>query len=244
MGILVLLMLLGVVIVLFRQKKFQAASALLIGVLIIVFSFTNNKIHDGYETVFYPRSRMFLGVPLLLGFFISLADIKFSRKRLFVFLLVPAVFFIIKCSMVTTAVNKNVYGVKYHNEYVSSISDLKTLCDTIRHAADKNNTDLVIVGNDVTKHLINYGCPCMEDRFPVTIEPLLDRRTWLLRPEMNSTRKSILFAGFIDVLIPSQMKNYPGVRRISENPLLFRLDSNSFSTKVLLDSLQLPARIW
>lgn len=227
---------------LFRQKEKKAAIALLSGVVLIVLSLGFSKVNDGYSTVYYSWSRMFIGIPLIFGIFIY--KIRFSERanHFIVFLLLTSIsFFIVKCKTLPDTINKEVVEKKNHIVYVSSIDKLNWLCDTIMLVSKKYNVDLVVMGTLYEKHLINYGCPCLRSDFPATIEPNLDRRTWRLKEEDAKIRPTILFIGVYDSAFTGRISKLNFIK-ISNDPLMYVLPNNHLPTSQLLDSLKIPMR--
>jgi hypothetical protein len=243
MGWMVLLIWIVVVFILFRQKEIKAAFAFSAALLLLLFSLGIDKINDGYPTVFYSWSRMFIAVPLLLGVFVAKIRMNVKPHLVMFLLLIPVVFFGIKCVTVSSSVRKNTNPEINHNVYISSVFELKDLCSKINSAAKNQKADLIVVGNYPTKHLVNYGCPCLEEDFPVAIEPALDRRVWLLKEEENKKRGNILFTSIYADLFTEQLKINLGIFKISETPMIYMMNNNSMKTFLLLDSINMPLRL-
>ncbi len=243
MGWMIFVLLLFISFLLYRQKEKKSAVALLAGIALLVFSLGINKVNDGYPTVFYSWSRMFIGIPFLLAIFISRLNVDTKNNRAIISILLLAIcFFILKCSTVSSAVHREVEEKKEHNMFVYPVASLQTLCDTIHKVAQEQHAELIVIGDQYTKHLLNYGCPCMEENFPQTIEPALDRRTWVLKEEENKIRSTVLFVAVYEDSFAEQLKRNPRIRKISNDPLIYILKNNSLKTAALLDSLNLPLR--
>lgn len=230
--------------VLFRQNNKRAATAACSAAALIFLSTTILKVHDGTHSVFYSWSRMFMGVPVLLALFFAL--MKFSNVRTGIIIAIAGtglLFFGIKWFTLDDVVTDEIITKeKEHNMYVAEVSALQKLCDSLSAIAISNKVELVVVGDHFTKHVVNYGCPCMVDSFPPSIEPSRDRRTWLLKEEESQVRKVVLFAEYYEDLLPERMKNYRGMQRIPGDPAIWLLDSNQIATGALLDSLGIPMR--
>jgi hypothetical protein len=236
-------MLIALCVMLFRQQEKAAAWGLAAGIAFIFFSLGINKIHDGYDTVFYSSARMFIAIPLLFALFISKLNISKIRPVVFqLLLLVPLCVFVVKFIIAPAAVHREVGEKTEHNMYVEDISVLRARCAAIRSIAEKNNVTLVVAGKHFTKHLVAYGCPCLEEKLPPVIEPELDRRTWLLKEEEDKVKENVLFISFTGDNLTARMKNYPGLLRLSADPLVLMLKDNKLKTGALLDSLGIPMR--
>jgi hypothetical protein len=231
-------------IVLYRQNEKKAAIGLFAGILFLLFSLTSNKVHDGYPTVFYSWGRMFMAIPLLLALFLSQIHFpKLPVKKSAFLMLIPVLFFCVKCATLPKIVHRELVEKTEHNMYVSEISSLQTLCDKIVSVSEQNQVDLIIVGHDYRKHLINYGCPCLENKFPRAIEPSEDRRTWLLKDEDSKIRKTILFVGISEDIFATQLKLNQNLSKISDDPLIYILKNNNLQTAELLKTVQMPMRL-
>lgn len=231
--------------VLYKQNNKRAAIAACSAAVLIFFSTTILKVHDGTHSVFYSWSRMFMGVPMLLAVFLGLMNFSNVRAGIIVGIVgIGLLFFGIKLFTLDDVIKDEiVVKEKEHNMYVAEVTELQTMCDSLRNIVIRNNAELIIIGDHFTKHVINYGCPCMVDSFPTTFEPSRDRRTWLLKEEESQVRKVVLLAGYYEDLLPEQMKNYPGMQRVPGDPALWLLDSNQIATGPLLDSLGIPMRL-
>lgn len=242
-GLLVFPLLIAIAVILIRQKQKQAGYALLAGVLVLLASLTSFKVHYGFPTVFLSWARMYTAVPLLIAVFLS--QVKFGawmQKFAPLLLLVCVLFCGVKFTQADDAVRREVEEKTEHGMYVSDIRTLKTLCDTINAVAEENHVDLVVVGDSPTKHVLNYGCPCLTDSFPVAIEPHLDRRTWLLDREATQLNGNILFTGFLSETVPAQLLSQPDAVIVSQNPLMVLLTHNTLPTDTVLKRLGVEVR--
>lgn len=242
-GALIFPLLIFIGVILFRQNENKAALGIFAGTLFLLFSLTSNKVHDGYPTVFYSWGRMFMAIPVLLALFSAQLHFPKLSNRVAIFLLlIPISFFIIKCSTVSSVVHREVVEKTEHNMYVSKISDLQTLCDTIAAVSKQNQVELIVVGSHYNKHLINYACPCLNANFPKTIEPAEDRRTWMLKEEDGKVRGTILFVGISQEGFANQVELNKNLMKISDDPLMYILRNNHLPTTTVLDSLKMPMR--
>lgn len=243
MGWMIFILLLAFVFFLFKQKQSKSAIALIGGIALLLFSLGINKVHDGYSTVFYSWSRMFIGVPLLFAVFGSKIDLSKISNRILTFLwLIPISFFILKCSIVSKCVDREIHVKKERNMFVSEISELKNSCQKIQSVSKEFKVDLIVIGNEDHKQLFNYACPCLLDSFPQTIEPDRDRRTWVLQEEEGKVRTNILFVAVFEDLFAEQLKLNGEIINVSADPPMYLLKNNNLKTGELLRTLNLPMR--
>lgn len=134
------------------------------------------------------------------------------------------------------------FEIKEHNMYVGRIDSLKMICRAMSDECRKNHVSLVIAGNHPFKHMITYAFPCLDPQFPATLEPQMDRRTWVLDEEDTAIHENILFAGFPEV-------NFSMFKGATEDTLfrnaqlpVVMLRGNSLQTGRLLDSLGIGMR--
>lgn len=234
-GLLVFPLLIALAVVLIRQQKKAQGYALLAGFVLVLASLTSLKVHYGFPTVFLSWARMYTAIPLLIAVFLS--QVNFNARALRfapVLLLLGVFFFVVKFMRTDDAVEREVHEKTEHGMYVSDINALRTLCDTITAVANENHVSLVVVGNTPEKHLLSYGCPCMNDDFPTATEPQLDRRTWLLDAEATKVNENILFTGFFAEALPVQLLAQPEAKIVSYNPLMVLLTNNTLPTDTVL----------
>jgi hypothetical protein len=242
-GLLVFPMLIALGIVLIRQQKKQAGYALLAGIVLLFFSLTSFKVHYGFPTVFLSWARMFTAVPLLIAVFLSQVKSgeRIQRSAL-VLLLVCSGFFVFRFTQADDAVRREVAEKTEHGMYVADIDGLKKLCDSINIIAQQHDVGLIVVGDRPAKHLINYGCPCLTGHFPATLEPQLDRRTWLLDREAPRVSENILFTDFYAGAVSQAVLSDPDAEIVSQEPLRIVLRNNTLRTDSVLSAAGLPLR--
>jgi hypothetical protein len=242
-GILIFPVLLLMAIVLIKQREQKTGYSLLAGIVLLFFSLTIFRVHYGFPTVFLSWARMYTAIPVLIALYVSRIHYRFSvGKSTVVLALVSISFFFVKCCTVGEVVQRETDNQKDHAMNVSRIVDLQIICDTIQRCAKQYDVELIVVGNAPEKHLITYGCPCMNNALPLVLEPALDRRRWLLDTEENAVRKNILFVAQLSDMVPEQLLNYPGVEKVSEDPLMFVLSNNALPTREMLSATGFPMR--
>lgn len=180
------------------NRKLECLTLSLLFVLIL-FSFFVSKVSDGTNSVFFSGSRMFLAYPfiLLFIFIYYLHTITVSRQRnvFFILILVALISFPIKQFTFDFFLKNALKGSKNSIVKVITVDKLKATCKDILAFAD-GNVDLIIANSgNAPDQLITYGCPCLIQKFPITFQPLYERRTWLWPGIMDRIYNRVLIHG-------------------------------------------------
>ena len=184
---------------LWRFKLRRESITLILLFTLIVLSFSVSKISDGTNSVFFSGSRMYLAYPYLLIFvFIFLTKTLSRHKNIplygsLVILALITVF--IKVLAFDQLLQHALRGSANTIVQVIPVKELKNTCKEIVSFSDVK-TDLILANSGNTAaQLITYGCPCLIADFPKTIQPLYERRTWLMPKTMNEVYHRILIHG-------------------------------------------------
>lgn len=248
-GGLSLFILAGLILLLFLQKKYLYAIAALSSLAVILFSFGFGKVHDGFDHVLLPVSRMFLAIPLLYGIFISWITENINKNRwvwILIIIMPDIVFFIHKTSITERRVRSALRNEDYGYLAIISVDTLKHDCFELNELAKKNQADIIIFlsgGEYSTSYmeLRNYGCPILTQEFTPSMLPHNDRRTWLLQAEEKIIRKNILFVGD-DYFKNKFLEKKINVTKRFSHPDVFLLQNNSVNVLELLDKIDFPVR--
>lgn len=226
----------------YKQKKMDFVLSVSGLLLFIFFALTINKVHDGIDSVFYSRGRMFLAVPVALS--ILVGSLKIRKRITVAILTIALVSFAVKMFYSSYVIQQEVRSDKEHNMLVIKVSELKNTCDLLKRRAEEMNANLIIVHHDIPeKHVLNYACPCLIDDLPILIEPKLDRRTWRLAEVDTSIVKNILFTGISEPNFKFDLLPSSAEYRINKDSLVtIGLINNHVSTEVLLRNIGLPMR--
>ena len=196
-GHLVLWLLAGLMVVLFRRGNNTAAWAIVAALLTILISFGFAKIHDGTMSVLFPLSRMFLAVPLLLGW--GLAQLgPFGRLRpafMLTIALASVVTFTLRNERASTVWAEALSDPKGAPIYMEEVSALREQCRTLERYARETSADVIVVvraSNAGQAYFLNMGCPVCEPGLPPTFMPGGDRRAWRVEEESQLHREKIL----------------------------------------------------
>lgn len=212
------------------------------GVILIIASLGVNKVNDGMPTVFYSWSRMFIAVPVVLAAAIALVPDLWPRWSVLPISVAAAVLFSIKVALLPSVVDREVDPAREKNLHVMRLTDLMQRCAHVDQVARQANADLIVQGWLPTKHMMNYGCPCLITGFPETVQPELDRRTWKLRELQPRMIDRILLDGFDADAFAGRLTGRIRVTEVSTDASLLLITGPPLPTGALLDSLGLGMR--
>ncbi|HRF82478.1 MAG TPA: hypothetical protein PL070_20630, partial [Flavobacteriales bacterium] len=114
-----------------RQRDIRMVWALIGTLALILLSFCFAKVYDGYDSIFFPLSRIFLGLPLVLAW--ALGSIQVGHRKLeYLTMLVLATVLIHTTWRITTA--KEVYTNALQDQHglpvrTWSVDDIKGACE-------------------------------------------------------------------------------------------------------------------
>ncbi|MGE0637990.1 MAG: hypothetical protein AB7P01_16220, partial [Bacteroidia bacterium] len=117
-------------------------------------------------------------------------------------------------------------------------SELIDECKKISAISLQNKVDLIIVNGHKYYDLYTYGCAACIDKFPETIRPVYERRTWQLTKVENIIYKNIL-------LIDSGRnfsEEYPDIAECADLEGFYLLKENTMPTIELLKALKIDVR--
>jgi hypothetical protein len=219
--------------ILFKQKERAASISLASVFLLVLFSWGFYKLHEGGVTVFFPTSRMFIGLPLLMVLFVpkieNIGKIPFS-----VLICTAVLFFSVKLFNIHDVIKNDTLPETDHRINNSTVEDLSYNCSQLKKMTDNYKIDLIVFLNN--SDCINYGCGCMENSFPPTLRPDYERRTWRLAEEKKIVRKNILF------LRNNGNKEVAALKKISNSFDGYLLENNDLPTIMLLVKMKIHVR--
>ena len=182
--------LLGVVLVLMIplfiwRFKWTKPTWIVSGFLVFfVFTLFLNKTLDGTTSVFFPYTRMYLGIPLVYIFFIWLSGINVQNKIVFGVVVVALIYGLFQQynripETALVAVRKNPGKVQ-----VQRIKRLCKSCDEIKQLVDKTQTDVLVLHSKSDEY--TYGCKALIPELE-TVHPMYERRYWEYEKHMLDT---------------------------------------------------------
>jgi len=180
----------SIILIYVYRRKSPWSLALLATLFVVILSLGLNKAADGSSNLFFPYSRMYLGLPLVL-----ILAMGFTMRRLkHILLLLPIVGVGVAGYYFNTGnIEERVQlGVK-NNEGKVEVTTVEMLCyrcEVLNQLVDDLDVEIVVFFNKTAKY--NYGCSVVLDSF-VSIHPSYDRRIWEYRDKMTTVYNRILW---------------------------------------------------
>ncbi|MEN9002707.1 MAG: hypothetical protein ABF242_10375, partial [Flavobacteriales bacterium] len=228
-----LLLFILVIYGLYFLKKNERARALYCFSIPVVLILTLgiNKVHDGSDSIFFHKSRMYLALPVLIAFGLSFVkNLNVPYKTLL--LIIPILVGGYKTYLLPTVVLSQTNLDKNHIVDIAEIHKLKSQCEKLQKYALKHDVSLLLISDYYGANLINYGCESCVSQFPETLNPATERRTWRLIEEKFKVNKNVLLM---------DLKNsYPNAQELEKG--IFLLKNNSFTTEELMKNLTINFR--
>ncbi len=178
-------------------KKYSVT--ILISLITIIASFFFSKVSDGTNSVFFSGSRMYLAYPIIIIFILIffMKTLNETKKRLFFssLIMLSLIAFSVKIFTFDTLLKHALRGSAYSVVQVIKVKDLHNICNDLQFFSEEK-IDLVLANSpDSHEQVITYGCQCLINDFPTTIQPFYERRTWLMANTMDNTYGNILIHG-------------------------------------------------
>ena len=184
-------------------RKIKYSIPLLFVFLTIIFSLGIEKVSNGFESIFYPYSRMFVALPILTGISLTWLLKRYQSNKIFLLLIsiFGVLFFYLKTTKLETTIRAEVNSTKQIPVSVKSIAEIKKDCKALKIIADSHKIDLIIVtpNGDLStpkSEFICYPCSFIEYDFPKTILNVWDKRSINFQYLMQVPQKRILIYNF------------------------------------------------
>jgi hypothetical protein len=216
-------------LILLLQKNAKGAAGLLGGLILIIISLGISKVHEGNLNIFYPLSRMYLGIPVLSALFIPQIQIRYNSFWWIVLLNVGIAVFVFKNRHPDQSIRQK---LSIENDVMSfyKVSEVDESCMQLREIAQLHNVSLIISLGKLYDEM--FGCTCLYDDFPETLVNYHERRTWRFEEEEQAVRTNILLVG-----------NYlteNSISLLNHNPNVQKLNSPSWYNVYLISNNKLP----
>ena len=165
----------------FRDRRWPVVLGLCSAIALIAFSFSFGKVHDGEANVFYPAPRMFLAVPLLLCWALAQCD------RAMVFQWLPWV--VLAAGIASFSVKGGRMAEVVHEQLENqpgqvsetALADLRADADLMLGLCDRHSVKAIVMlcTRDRSKQLHRaYFYPLLHERMPPGRVYPEDRRHW------------------------------------------------------------------
>lgn len=196
----ILAMLLGTVVWLLVSGKRIEALAISLIFSIILVSFAFPKVHDGFENVFFPYSRMFLALPLVLAWALCLLPWHPQATRWtprVLVALVPVLLFL-KMQGIPDVIDRQMGQQDLLPVRETAMAPLREEIAHLQSIAQDHSVDLVLCLDADGKYrsqLVTYAGRILAPDFPPTLYAGVDRRYWRRLEEQGIQRSTILVIG-------------------------------------------------
>ena len=190
-------------VLLFKQKTHAAAWATIAAILLIILSFCFAKVHDGSGSIFFPLSRIFLGMPLLLAWVFSKLDTGPIRTGWF--LGVIAVIASLHAAHRISTAQATFQAALNAQEGLPlrtwPIGPMKDRCGVVAELAERTRVDAVIIlrnEDPFAAQFMSYAIPVFHPDAPATWMVGYDRRDLQRGPQRKQVVNRVLLVGSTD----------------------------------------------
>lgn len=234
----------GIGIYLFTQKKPVEGWALLAALFVIIISLGFPKIHDGGKNVLMPFSRMFIALPLLLG--LALAQLVEIAGIPFRAVMIGSAVLVVVLTQKLIVTGDEVRAALASEEIspveVRPVDELQRETSYIAQVAKEQGADiLVALGAPYKYHDLQLWCHTGEvwnKDFPQTLVPQYERRWWRYLDETKHVHPTILFIGGGENRWKVLLASHPEIRPCGDGKLMLHvLRNNTLPTIDLLQKL-------
>ncbi|MFZ1688172.1 MAG: hypothetical protein WAU70_12155 [Flavobacteriales bacterium] len=225
----------------FKDQR-ATAIALLASGLTIYTSFNVTKAYDGTISPLFCVARMYLAVPLLLGFALAPLLSRSSIHRAWPIAITLAClgFTITKAARDEMVVQHWIGNQdKLHVAVLElSLDRLRAECGELAAIAARERVDLLLPTRSwaaPTARFHCYHCPFLVPDFPKAFGPGMDRRWWIRQEEQQLVHPRILASGGDSLNWQRIVREHPNVHRIpSDDMLLHLIEDNDLPVHRLL----------
>lgn len=229
---------------LWKRKEYLYFITVILLFLGIIGSFFSDKVSDGTNSIFFSGSRMFLAYPIILIFLVLWwfqgVSIEKKRKWIMVGIGLSLISITVKLSCFDTFLNHALRGSAATIVGVTKIDDLKNKCnEMLNYNGVKPDLIIASTGN-TTEQLITYGCDCLIKDFPTTVQPLYERRQWVLNHVLNTQYNTVLFHAHENQSW-IELKENNKLDILTENKAQWLIVSNNKKTSELFKEMELTS---
>lgn len=236
-GWLMLCILPALVLLLLLVSRPKAAVAILLASIFTILCLGIERIHAGYENVFYPTSRMFLALPILIAIALLWFDLGLGDRRKKFRVLIPVVRALLILGLATLAGfsffgNINLLGspsplvLPFTVPPVENVQELIADSHLVAAACQKYNADLVLIGENYLTTMDNSG-PVLTNHAFETLSPFFERRTYRIKEERTRLHTRVI------LYMPSGLQTFLALNSFNRSRL-FHATVISDSPKMLL----------
>lgn len=213
------------------KSKFMYAMLLFLVFLFVSFCF--GKTQDGSEWLFMPRSRMYLGLPLLLALGSAHISLRFHRKWLLL-LLAVVVNGCIKLTSIQSTFQQNEPLAQWTGVRLIPLKDAIHMVKFYGDACQEARVDFLLVSNKFWMNtLLVYGGPALFKDYPQTLETYRDKRYWARESHASQVHRRLVVVSSnfdLDKQVPQGTRLK--IKRLDDYGL-FLIEENTYNTRLL-----------
>lgn len=228
---------LSLIIIMYIKGKKNEAVIYLVLFICFLLTLGIEKTNDGHTALFLSGARFYLAFPILLVFIINdfLSCFRLNLQRVLSIIAVIAFAGFANKLIRLEQRYPDLKSVgKKHWVSVDEVTNIRDNCDRLHHFSRQYKVSLIVF-EETADQLLNYGCPCFQNDFPLTIFPWYERRTWRLMEETNRIHSNIMFFN-----PKHEMVSFATFENPAEN--IFILRNNNSATIDLLKSYKYEIR--
>ena len=179
-----LLLIAGFTVYFYRHNQ-RLFLVLLCLILLLLLSFFASKVREGSNWPFYSYSRMYLGLPLLLGMLLYFVKpLKKTRRYMLVILVLGfSSYKLYTFPQAIARYSDRQQWVGVHLEHIDSVKELMRFYKA--HCKQEQCDTLIIANRFWMNTYLNYGGPAIDPDFPYTMETNSERRYRVREAMMN-----------------------------------------------------------
>jgi hypothetical protein len=197
-----------------------------------------NKVHEGTDSIFFHYSRMYLSLPIVLAFALSLFKPDFEPRIYYLWVFVPYYYYNSQTTNIENIVTANLKPNQNDVVIVSKIEPILLDCDRINKVCQEHKVDLFVIANHFYYDAYAHGCTACVSKFPKTLKPFYERRTWRLLEDENKVYETIMFIDMYNHIADGH--NF--IKKIPGTVDLYLVENNTLKTLKLLDTLNIKYR--
>jgi hypothetical protein len=222
------------IIYLYRKKEWPLTMAAVVSFALLLVSFFAGKMMQATNSVFFSGARMLLAYPFILMTIAVWCYVSFSpaakRQALSIAISLALIAFCVKAKFLDGFLERDLRSSKYTVVAVTKIDDLERRCGSVARAAGSEAKLAIGTSSEGKAQLIAYGCPCLREKFPITLLSGYERRTWILPSVKDSVYSPVVYFGYNYYTARRMFRAFQKERR----PGLF---DNRLKTGQIIDSL-------
>lgn len=229
----------------FLKRNWRFGLSMILTIILIYVSTGNYKAHDGYNTLFFSCSRMFVALPVVLVLFFFWAEVSLRNYKWYSKFLVYSVTILLCIGIICFSERNNVFKDFISNDVkgltkveVHSVTDVYAQCRSLDSLSAKYHFGLIVT----FERCVNYICPIIYPSLR-TIEPDYERRVWVMREEDTTHRDHFLFYSCDSAFVKQAIDSGYSVKVIDPSPMSCLIENKGQNTFDILKKIGITVRL-